>query len=64
VVVRLVSDTPEDEILMPGELDEMHEYCKSYRDLVQSGNKPTPEQDIKFMRYQVICYRTGKWRER
>ena len=43
----------------PAELQAMHSYCLKYRDLVRSGNKPTPGQDDKFMAFQKVCYAEG-----
>jgi len=41
------------------ELQEMHDYCLVYRDLVRGGGIPTEEQSEYFMSYQQVCYAEG-----
>ncbi len=48
----------------PAELQSMHRYCLKYRELVRGGNKPTAEQDEKFMLFQRVCYQAGVAYER
>ncbi len=43
-------------IFTRAELQAMHRYCLTYRDLVRSGGKSAIEQDDKFMAYQRVCY--------
>ena len=51
----MISPLPE---FTPAELQALHRFCLKYRDLVRAGNKPTPEQDARFMRYQRVTYAT------
>jgi hypothetical protein len=48
--------TPEFE---ESELQAMHEWCLNYRDLVRSGERPTQQQDARFLNYQAVCYAAG-----
>jgi hypothetical protein len=45
-------------------LDEKHEWCILYRQLVRGGGIPGPELDEAFMRYQAELYAAGVMLER
>ncbi len=41
------------------ELQAMHSRCIKYRNIVQAGGTPTPEQDARFLKFQRVTYAMG-----
>lgn len=41
------------------ELRVMHGWCIKYRNFVQAGGTPTPDQGARFMKFQRVTYAMG-----
>jgi hypothetical protein len=41
------------------ELQALHGWCLTYRDLVRGGGRPSKEQDERFMLFSRVCYGEG-----
>ena len=57
--LRQPEPPPDLPVFTTRELMSMLRWCIKYRDLVQSGGTPTPEQDARFMRFQLVTYTEG-----